>query len=50
MLILEQLKNAEDVDEEDENAEEERVNAKEEKEIMDVLIDILGKDPTNGAS
>ena len=52
MLILEQLKNAEDVDEEDENVEEERENAKEEKEIMEVLIDILGDkgDPSNGAS
>ena len=50
MLILEQLNNAEDVDEEDENIEEQRANAKEEKEIMEVLIDILAEDPENGAS
>jgi len=41
------LKNAEDVDEEDENVEEERTNANEEKEIMEVLIDILGEGPAN---
>jgi hypothetical protein len=54
MLIIEQLNNVEDVDEEDENIEEERVNAKEEKEIMEVLLDILGEGntevPKNGAS
>ena len=52
MLILEQLKNAEEIDEEDENVEEERANAKEQKEIMEVLIDILGDkvDPSYGTS
>jgi hypothetical protein len=51
------LKSVEDVDEEDDNVETERGNAKEEKEIMEVLIDILGDGkvedgdiPTNGRS
>lgn len=54
VLIVEQLKNVEDADEEDENVEEERVNAKEEKEIMEVLIDIFKEgnagDTRNGTS
>ena len=32
----------EEIDEEDENLQAERANALEEKEIMEVLIDILG--------
>lgn len=40
-LMLEQLDNSEDIDEVDE--EMERANAKEEKEIMEVLIDVLGE-------
>lgn len=50
-MTVEQLNNAEEVDEEDENVEVERANAKEEKEIMEVLIDVLGDDedpPANG--
>ena len=42
-LIADHLNNAEEIDEEDENVEVERANAKEEKEIMEVLIDILGE-------
>jgi hypothetical protein len=53
MLTTEQLKNVEEVDDDDENAEVEKVNAKEEKEILEVLIDILGdgrkETPANGA-
>ena len=57
-LIADQLNNVEEIDEEDENAEVERANAKEEKEIMEVLIDILGDGkakedgdiPANGTS
>ena len=49
-LTVEQLNNVEDVEENigDENIEEERANAKEEKEIMEVLIDILGDGSING--
>ena len=50
-LMLEQLDNSEDIDEVDE--EMERANAKEEKEIMEVLIEILGEGneqgPANGS-
>lgn len=46
------MKNAEDLDEDDESIEMERANAKEEKEIMEVLLDILSdgkvKSPANG--
>jgi len=57
-LIADQLNNVDEVDEDDENAEVERANAKEEKEIMEVLIDVLsdgkGKNeediPANGTS
>ena len=57
-LIADQLNNVEEIDEEDENAEVERANAKEEKEIMEVLIGILGDGkakedgdiPANGTS
>lgn len=54
MLMTEQLKNMEEPDEDDENVELERQNAKEEREIMEVLIDVLQdvdkEAPTNGAS
>ena len=53
-LMTEQLKNMEEPDEDDENVELERQNAKEEREIMEVLIDVLQdvdkEAPTNGAS
>jgi len=53
-LMTEQLKNMEEPDEDDENVELERQNAKEEREIMEVLIDVLQdvdkEPPTNGAS
>jgi len=54
MLMTEQLKNMEEPDEDDENVALERQNAKEEREIMEVLIDVLQdvdkEAPTNGAS
>jgi hypothetical protein len=53
-VTVEQLNNAEDVNEEEENVAAERANAKEEKEIMEVLIDILRDSkegpPANGTS
>jgi hypothetical protein len=42
VLIVEQLKNVEDVHEDDENIQVDVANAREEKEIMEVLIDVLG--------
>ena len=54
MLMTEQLKNMEEPDEDDENVALERQNAKEEREIMEVLIDVLQdvdkEAPTHGAS
>ena len=57
LTFLEQLENAEDAEEGDDDVTKE--NAREEKEIMQVLIDILGKEesqqkkssiPVNGDS